>query len=320
MIILRIAKAGREAVKPSLSTIGFLFSVMIPVSLGVLLIEKSGILLWIARFTAPLMGFLGLPGEAALVFLSAGFIGIYSAIAVIETLNLSVRDIIILATLCLIAHNFFVECVVLKKAGSSALKMVIVRFFCGIAAAWVLNRILPVVPLAQAAALPQPGAIGLDLGELPSILLTWLAGIALLLAKIAIIIFGILFMQKLLDEFGLIKILGKLSAPFMRILGLSPNAGYVWIIGNVIGLVYGSAVLIEETRSGILSSVEADLFNHHVAISHSQVEDSLLFAALGVPLLWVALPRLVVAVILVWFERLRRLMFRRSFSVKVETG
>jgi spore maturation protein SpmB len=314
----RFGKALGETVKPALRTIRFLFSLMIPVSLGVLLLEESGLLAAFARLTAPLMRFLGLPGEAALVFLSSIFLNIYSAVAVIETLNLSGRDIIILASMCLIAHNFFIECAVMKKNGSILYRIVLLRLFCAALAAWVLNRLLPpgAVP-AEAGAVPAAGAAGLDLRALPSLLLPRLAGTGLLLLRTALIVFAVVFLQKILDEFGVIKLLGRLTAPLMAVLGLSANSGYVWIVANLIGMVYGAAVLIEEIRSGALSPQEADLFNHHAAVSHSHVEDTLLFMALGVPFLWAALPRFILAIIVVWLERLRRVLFRRSFRVKI---
>jgi len=198
MIVSRFGEALRETVKPALDTIKFLLLLMIPVSLGVMLLDKSGILPWLARFAAPLMGFLGLPGEAALACLSAIFLNIYSAIAVMETLSLSGRDIIILTTFVLIAHNFIVESAVLKKSGSSASRMILIRLIYGFAAAWVINRILPPAPLTHTEAILP--AIGLDVRELPSLLLIWLGSSGILIIRIAIIIFAVIFLQKLLDN------------------------------------------------------------------------------------------------------------------------
>ena len=121
-----------------------------------------------------------------------------------------------------------------------------------------------------------------------------------------------------MDEFGLIKSLGRLCSPFMRILGLSANAGYVWIVANVVGLLYGSAALLEEVRKGTLSRSEIDLFNCHIAINHSQIEDTFIFVALGVPFLWAALPRFFVALFVVWLERGCRFLFRRIFLRQAE--
>ena len=313
MIGSRFKKALLDTVKPALSTIRFFVIMMAPISLGVMFLEESGILFWLARFAAPFMGFLGLPGEAALVCLSSILVGIYSAVAVIETLDLSGRDVIILATFCLIAHNFFIENTVLKKTGSSLLRVTFHRLLFAIVTAWFLNLILPPAALTQTEIIPLPD-IGLDVLALPSILLSWFISLSALLFRISLIVFAVIFLQKLMDEFGIIQYLGQISSPFMRILGLSSNAGYVWIVASVIGLIFGSAVLVEEARNGALSRTEIDLFNSHVAISHSHIEDSALFIALGVPFLWAALPRFFMAIIAVWLERGYR-FFRARASI-----
>jgi hypothetical protein len=126
-----------------------------------------------------------------------------------------------------------------------------------------------------------------------------------------------MILQKLLDEFGVMKALGRITAPLMLALGLPSTAGYVWITVNLAGLAYGSGALIEEAQSGALSRADTDLFNHHAALSHSQVEDTLLFVALGLPYVWVALPRFLFAVLVVWGERLRRFLIQRSFRVEI---
>jgi spore maturation protein SpmB len=316
----RALAACKEAVKPSLSTIWFLLRVMLPVSLGVLLLEASGVLFRISALMDPLMGYLGLPGRASLVFLSSVLVNIYSAIAVLETLDLSAREIIILATVCTIAHNFFVELAVLKKTGSPIIRMAFLRIACALLAAWVLHYILPGKAEARPDAPFQegvPAPIGIDPGILPALLVRWLKEGLFLILRVVPIILGLMILQKLLAEFGLITFLGRLTAPLMRVFGLSANAGYLWIVANLVGLVYGSAILIEELRSERLSLSEAKLFNHHVAISHSQFEDTLLFTALGAPFLWAALPRLIMAIAVVWLELLRRFLFRRSFRVKI---
>lgn len=309
MIVSRFWKALSKTPAPAFKTIRFFLLLMIPISLGVLLLDKSGILLWFIRFAAPLMGFLGLPGEAALVFLTSVFLNLYSAIAVIETLDLQVRDIIILAALCAIAHNLLIECAILKKAGSFFPRIVLIRVLSGIAAAWVLNRILPPVLVLEEAIIILPGAIGIDFRELPSILQEWFINSLFLAIRVSLIIFAVIFLQKLMEEFGVIKILGKAMTPLMRLFGLSANAGYIWIVANVIGLIYGSAALIEEIRSGQLSPQEADLLNHHVAISHSQLGENFLFMAVGVHFFWVALPRLFMALIVVWLTKGCRTLF-----------
>jgi hypothetical protein len=68
-------------------------------------------------------------------------------------------------------------------------------------------------------------------------------------------------------------------------------------------LGYGGAIMINEAEEGRLSKEDADLLNHHIAISHSQLEDPLLFVSIGYNygvLLW---PRILLAILFVWIRR-----------------
>jgi spore maturation protein SpmB len=315
----RVVSAVGRALRPAFTTTRFLASVMVPVSLAVLLLSKSGILAFFARALDPIMHLIGLPGEASLVFISSMLLNIYSAIAVIQNLDLSAREVIILASMCLIAHNLIVECTVMKKTGSSASKMLLLRIGVALGTGWLLNLMLPggYEPFtAHAVAAPGTGeALGLDLIQLPSILGAWAMDSGALILKIALIVTGLMIIQKVLEEFGIMELLGKAMSPIMRILGLPSSAGFLWIVANVVGFSYGSAIMIDRSDSGKLTLTEADLFNHHASINHSMLEDTLLFAAIGVPPLLSLLPRLIMAIIVVWLERARRALFRRSFRI-----
>ena len=317
-VVHRFFSALGKARKPSLQTIRFLLSVMIPVSLVVLALDKTGLLFIASRILDPIMHLLGLPGESSLVFLSALLLNIYSAIAVIGTLQLSLREITILAVMCLIAHNLIVESAVMRKNGSSATKMVFLRIFTALFAALILNYILPAgfgaskMQGLSAGLNPPPP---LHVQDIPQILEVWALQMGKLILKIVILVSLLMAAQKVMEEFGLLEFLGKITGPFMRLLGLPPSTGFLWIVANLIGLAYGSAILIERVESGKLSLSEGDLFNHHVGISHSLLEDTLLFMAIGVPLFWAVVPRFMLAIIIVWLERGRRILFRKSFQV-----
>ncbi|MDR0448671.1 MAG: transporter [Treponema sp.] len=318
---LRIIQCARDNVKPSLSTIRFLLLLMLPVSFALLVLKSTGLLHYVSVFLNPLMQFLGLPGEAALVYLSSIFINIYSAIAVIDTLALSGKQLVILTTMCLIAHNFFVECMVMKKTGSHLRKMVLLRIFNSLLAGWILHFIIPAETGAaiktSASQIINIPAVGINIAQFLESLGPWLKDSLFLVLQIFLIVFTVMFLQRILAEFGLINKLGKIARLIMGFFGLSPNTAYVWIIANTLGLAYGAGVIIEEVKNGNLTRTEADLFNHHVAISHSQIEDTILFVSLGVPYVWAALPRFILAIIVVWLERIRRAIFRASFRVKV---
>lgn len=315
----RLLTAVFSAFPPAFKTIRFLLSVMIPVSLAVVLLEQSGIMYRLSIWLTPLMKFLGLPGEASLVFLSSMLLNLYSAIAVINQLHLDPRHIIILSTMCLIAHNLIVESAVMKKTGSAVSKMLSLRIFNALIAGFFLNLILPQGSEAEALSTVSPVAptLGFDLSLLPTALKIWAFDTLKLFIKISLIITALMTAQKILEAFGLMKLLGKIMSPFMRLMGLPSSTGFLWIISNIVGLAYGAAILIEQVDSGNISPQDSDLFNHHAAISHSLLEDSLLFMALGVPFALAVLPRFTLALLVVWMEIIRRLLFRRSFRVEI---
>jgi len=116
---------------------------MVPVSLFVALLGWSGILGKISIFLEPLMHLLGLPGEAALVYLSGALLNNYSAIAAMTSMTLSLHDVVILAAMCLISHNLIVETAVMKSIGSSGTKMVLLRIGVALIAGFLLNLVLP---------------------------------------------------------------------------------------------------------------------------------------------------------------------------------
>ncbi len=313
----RIASSVKAAFRPALSTIRFLLLIMIPVSICVELMKALGVLDILALYLGPLMKLIGLSGEASLVFLSAALINNYSAIAVIHTLELSVRELSILAVLCLISHNLIVESAFMKRTGSSAIKMVILRIGVGLLAAWVLNQVLPSslagTSLFESTALIAPAA--LSWGNLAAFMLSRFGEACLLAAELAAIVSALIILQKLLDEFGVITALVRAMSPLMSIFGLPASASFLWIVTNFVGLSYGAGIMIERVESGKMSISDSDLLNHHVGISHSLIEDSVLYIALGVPALLAVLPRLFFALIVVWMERLRRVIFRRSLRV-----
>ena len=198
--------------------------------------------------------------------------------------------------MCLISHNFVVETIVLQKTGSSAVWMVILRIAGSFVAAIGLNWLLP----EMNEKMMVKTAISFGFGET---MLHWLESSVMLGLKIVLVISGLMILQRLLEEFGILKILSAMLSPLMRLFGLNPDVAFLWLVGNTVGLAYGSAIMMDYVKMGKLGHQETDLLNHHLAISHSQLEDPLLFAVMGLPVGWLILPRVVLAMIVVWVRR-----------------
>ena len=308
----RLTTAVVEGAKAGLKTALWLLSIMLPVSFAVLLLRWTGVLAALGELLSPLFRALDLPGSSALVFLSSLFINLYSGIAVMGELALSLREVTLLAIMGLIAHNFLVEIAVLGTTGSPPARMVVLRLLAALVAGYVLSLLVP-EELAQRSAafgaLAREGAATADQGFLDA-LGSWAVSSLLLVVRIALILLALMIGERLLQELGVVRWLGRRLGPLMKVFGLPEETAFLWVVSNTLGLAYGAGVLRREVTEGNLSRSHGDLLNHHIAISHSLLEDTLLFVALGVPAVWVVVPRLVLAMAAVW-ERRAELALRR---------
>lgn len=306
---IKIRECIKKVLPVALRTSVWFLKIMLPVSFCVMLLSYFNILPYLSSFAAPVFTLLGLPGDAALVFVTSIFTNIYTVIALMSNMDFSVREGVILAMMCLISHNYLVETLVQKKTGSSAVAMVVLRFTCSFIAAFILNLLLP----DMGSRLAYQPAVALGLTET---LQNWLQNSLILSLKVVVIISVLMVVQRLLEEFGILKWLSSLLGPVMDVFGLPRPVAFLWLVGNTLGLAYGSAVLMDYAKQGRLTEKEADLLNFHLAVSHSQLEDPLLFAVLGLPVLWLIIPRIVLAMIVVWMRRLWEVVNRKKVPVR----
>lgn len=313
----RIFKCVRNALPVALKTSCWFLKIMLPVSFFVTLLSYFDILPYLSSLAAPLFCLLGLPGDAALVFVTSIFTNVYTVIALMATLDFTVREGIILAVMCLISHNYIVETLVQKKTGSSALRMVLLRFAGSFIAAWGLNIFLPGMPEVLS-------ATSVDTVGFWMVMQGWLKSSLLLCVKIFAIVTFLMILQRALEEFGVLKMLSRLFTPLMYLFGLPASTSFLWIVGNTVGLAYGSAIMMDYVESGHLNKKDADILNYHLAISHSELEDPLLFMVIGLPVWWLIIPRLILAVVVVWIRRLELKLSEagrwRNYKVLIRHG
>ncbi len=300
-IITRIISSSRSALPKAGKTIWWLLKIILPISFLVSLMNYLGVIALIATYLSPVFSVIGLPGESAIVFISSLFLTLYAPIAIMATLALDMREITILALMCLISHNMFVETAIQKKTGSSAVVMFTLRLFTSFLAAFILNKLLP-----EHIGVNSISEKAIVFDSFTAMVLAWMKGSAWLILKITLIVSGLLMLQNILKEFKIIDLIAKPFAPVMKIMGLSSNTSFLWFIAQIVGLTYGSVVMIEEVQHGDIQPADADLLNYHIAINHSLLEDTLLFVAIGVPAVWITFPRIFLAILAVWTVRLVR--------------
>lgn len=295
----RILNALKSGLPKAKRTILWLLKLILPISLGVRLLQYSGLLDYVSVVLNPLFQAVGLPGASSIAFVCSIFLPLYAPIAIVGAMGLTIRQMTILAIMCLISHNTLVETAVQKRTGSSYIFIFCLRIGMSFLAAFIWNALLP----ENMGAAVQVSVSPLAEQTIGQVFLVWAKGAAELCLKISLIVTGLMILQRLLEEFQVMDAIARFCAPMMRIMGLSKDCSFLWFVANIVGLTYGSAILIEQVEEGKLSYANARMLNNHLAISHSLLEDTLVFVAVGVPILWITIPRVLLAIAAVWVIR-----------------
>ena len=295
----RIVRCVKEVLPSTTKTCIWIIKITVAVSFAMMLLKYFQILPWISDAVSPVFRIFGLPGAAALAYVSGYFVNVYSCIAVMTTLELDWRALTILCTMVMCSHSMVLETAVLKKTGASGVRMVIVRTLCSFVLGIVLNLILPGSSLQDVAEA--------DAAERLSFWVTlwewFLSALKLVLMMVAII-YTLNILQRLLREFGVMEKIAKVFRPLMRVFGLPVNTVFLWLVANIIGLGYGAAAMLYELEHGDVSRRDVLLLDTHICISHSNLEDLLLLAACGAVWWIMLLARWAMSIILVWEQRL----------------
>ena len=275
---------------------------MLPISLAVRLLQFYGVIEWMAQYLNPVFQYLGLPGASAIAFLTGATVTTYAALAVMLSMQMTLRQATIIAIMVLICHALPMESAVVKKVGSNPWRMASLRIAAAFTAAVYLNLVLPEMSEAFASTGAQA-----SIASVWTVVNDWLIASVKLSLMICALIYGLMVIQRVLDRYGIMRMLTKPLRPLMLFFGLPENAAYLWLVGNVLGISYGSAVMIELEEQGQITPEEANEVNYHLIMNHSMLEDTLVFATSGVPALWILSTRVLFAFCLVWARRLIKL-------------
>ena len=298
----------RSATPSALKTIWWLTKIMVGVSFAIMLLQYLGVIAWFSELLTPVFSSFGLPGEAALAYVSGYFVNCYTAMAVITSLNLDMRATTIIAVMVLCSHNMIVETTVQAKTGSSAVRIVIIRTLSAFILAFVLNQIMPEFSEKVSEVVEVKEETFVEM------LISWMLRTAKTVGLMIVLVYLLTLLQRVLNEFGIIEHIANFLKPVMVFFGLPPRTAFLWLVANTLGLAYGAAVMIDETETGTTTREENDLLNHHIGVSHSNLEDLLLFTAIGGNFLWMLLSRWAMSLLLVW-ERKIEIRFRNKYRI-----
>lgn len=257
-----------------------IFRFLIPIVVLVKLLEESGLIPWLSLPMRPLMELVGLPAEISLAWLSCMLVSMYSGLMVLISLipqmpELSVAQMTVFGVLVLIAHSLILEVRIAGQCGVSMAFQFFLRFGSGLLAAFVLHHLLDGLGLFQEKAVLL---LSVEATETWS---AWIVQQGKTLAEMYVIICAVMLLQRLLDAFHISDFMARLLGPVLRLLGISPKAVSIVIIGFTMGLLYGSGILIKNARQGTLSRQDILCAISLLGLSHSLIEDTLLLTLAG---------------------------------------
>jgi hypothetical protein len=276
---------------------GFIWmaKIIVPVSFFTALLEYSGLLNALNFVLEPAMGVLNLPSIAALPLVVGMLTGIYTGIAAMVVLPLTVDQMTLIAVFLMISHNLIQEAIIQAKSGLGALKATLVRLAASVVTVIVISQFLNDGTRAAAA-----GAGTLS-GAQPFLVMlkTWFFATLSLFVKIFIIITAIMILLELMRNYNLIQHIVRMLNPFLKLLGLEKKVGILWLTAVIFGLSYGAAVIVGEAKDGSFTPAELENLHLSIGINHAIIEDPALFLSFGLNPFWLWVPRFVAAIVAV---------------------
>lgn len=275
--------------------------IMIPVSIIVKILDLLGFIEVLGRFLAPAMELIGLPPAFGLVCATTAMANIYSGIYVF--LNYAGNEaftqaqVTVLGTMMLIAHTLPLELEVANRVGVKRWFMLSVRIFALFSAGYILNVILKTggwlntenIPL-----IPKPDISPTFIWH------EWVWNQLKNYFVIVLIIFVILLVMKGLKKIGFIDYLQRKLTPVLAVLGMSKEILPLTLIGMIVGLLFGSALIIKEKdENPNIHKKDYVYAMVLLGLCHALIEDTLLLIGIGASI-WGVL----------WF----RLIFTLSFT------
>ena len=290
-MINEIKNAFLGSLKPTFMVSMLMLKVFIPLSILTLLLKQLGVLDLLAPIFAPLMSFIGLPGEAAITLLVGFTNTIYAALATVPAIELTGRQITILGVVLGIAHSLFVETGILTNLRMATIRIALFRIIVAFTAGVLLNLVMPEVEGVVLQNVAHQGEPFTWIGALVQISITSL--------QIVGIIFSITFGHELISLWkGSDKFRDRVSF-VPSSLGISGKATAPWIVGFLVGITYGAALFYQFKEKQGLSHKDACLITVFICLAHAMIEDTVLFAVVGGSLPWIFVTRLIIAVLVV---------------------
>lgn len=289
-------KTFTTGIKNGFQTTWILGKVIFPITAIITILSYTPVIDWIIQLCTPLMGLIGLPGDAAIPLVLGNVLNLYAAIGAILSLDLTVKSVFILAVMLSFSHTLFVETALAKRIGVSTWMVVGVRIGLAILSAIIINWVWQ-----GGSELAAYGLESVEAAEEATgfVAIVWI-GIkkAILgIVQMATVVIPLMIFVQLLKDLNILTILTRFMNPITSRIGISRNSGFTMLAGLLFGLAFGAGIILQSIKEEPLSKRDLHLLMLFLVACHAVIEDTLIFIPLGIPVWPLLLIRVGVAFI-----------------------
>ncbi len=296
----KFVSQARDVLRESLLAYWGLLKIMVPVMIIVEMAIHFGLVELISAWCKPFMSLFGLPAELAVVLATNLLVGLYGAgaalVAVAPELDLTIANMTVIGGMMLFAHALPMEQMIVRKTGTSFLLSTFSRLFAMVLYGWLFNWIYSSLDMLQE---PATILIATGMDNADDGWTSWIISSATGLFWIFWILLFLISLLRILDAIGFTRIMTKILTPLLRMIGVGPNAAPLTIIGILLGLAFGGALILREVEKGVLKPKSIFLSMIFMGYCHSMIEDTLIVLAFGGDLSGILIGRVVLSVILI---------------------
>lgn len=286
----------RAGIESGLRTTWELGKIIFPVTVAVSIIQYTAFYDVMLSGLAPVMVLIGLPSEAAIPLALGNLLNLYAAIGAILTMELTVKQVFILALMLSFSHSLPVEAAVCRRIGVSVSLVVGFRISLAVAAAVAVNILWSGgEKIARYGLAPVSRTEPSGWGE---IFLEALQSAVTGIGQLAIIVIPVMLAIQILKDLGALERFAAWTRPLMRPLGIAPQGAVTMAGGLIFGLAFGAGVILEQVREQEFTKRELTLIILFLCACHAVIEDTLIFIPLGINVLPLLFIRLLAAILL----------------------
>ncbi|PTX59645.1 nucleoside recognition protein [Melghirimyces profundicolus] len=289
----------RQGVRSGILTSWELGKVIFPVTLLVSILQFTSLIDWLVLGLSPAMSWMGLPGEAAIPLVLGNLLNLYAGIGAILSLDLTVKQVFILAVMLSFSHNLLVESAVCRKVGIPSLLVMGVRMVLAAISACIIHWVWQGGGETAVYGMIPPSGTPPD--GWPGMLLQGVETAAFGVLQMTVVVFPLMVAIQILKDLLWLERFAGWVKPLMRPLGIDTRGSVILAGGLLFGLAMGAGVIIEQAREKGFTRRDMTVMVLFLAACHAVVEDTLIFIPLGIPVLPLLLIRLGVAVLLTLF-------------------